>query len=51
MKRGLTLIPLAVVLGWLIWSVVAVFIIFIIFSFVMTYVGMLNKAANGNFDF
>ncbi|MGE5192640.1 MAG: type II secretion system F family protein [Deltaproteobacteria bacterium] len=42
---------LAVTLGWLVWLVVAVFIIFIIFSFVMWYVGIINSATKGNFDF
>ncbi len=41
---------LAVILGWLVWSVVAVFIIYIIFSFVLQYVGLINAAANGNLD-
>jgi type IV pilus assembly protein PilC len=42
---------LVIALAWLIWAGVAVLIIFIIFSFVMTYVGMINRAANGNLDF
>lgn len=48
-RRSLT--ALAIMLGWLVWTVVGVFIIFIIFSVVMKYVGMINSAANGNFDF
>jgi type IV pilus assembly protein PilC len=47
-RRSLT--ALAIMLGWLVWSLVAVFIIFIIFSFVLKYVGMINAAANGNLD-
>lgn len=46
-----SLAALAVTLGWLVWLIVAVFIIFIIFSIVLRYVGMLNSAASGNFDF
>ena len=46
-----SLAALAIALGWLVWTIVGVFIIFIIFSVVMKYVGMINSAANGNFDF
>jgi type IV pilus assembly protein PilC len=42
---------LAVTLGWLVWLIVAAFIIFLIFRFVMWYVGMINSATQGNFDF
>jgi hypothetical protein len=38
-------------LAFVIWAMVAMFIIFIIFSIVMRYLGILDKAANGNFDF
>jgi type IV pilus assembly protein PilC len=48
-RRSLTI--LAVFAGWLVWAIVGVFIIFIIFSVVLKYVGMINSAANGNFDF
>ncbi|MFN0052613.1 MAG: type II secretion system F family protein [Planctomycetales bacterium] len=41
---------LAAMLGWLVWIVVAGFIIFVILSIVMKYVGMINNAAQGNFD-
>jgi type IV pilus assembly protein PilC len=46
-----SLAALAVTLAWGVWVIVAVFIIFIIFSFVMNYVSMLERAANGNLDF
>lgn len=45
-----SLAALAIMMGWLVWSIVAVFIIYIIFSFVMKYVGMINAAASGNLD-
>lgn len=46
-----SLMVLAVAVSWLVWSVVGMFIIFIIFRVVLKYVGMINSAANGNFDF
>ena len=47
-RRSLS--ALAVALGWLIWLVVAVFIIVIVFAVVLSYVGAINRAANGIFD-
>jgi type IV pilus assembly protein PilC len=46
-----SLAALAVALGWLVWLAVAVFIIFLIFRFVTWYLGMINAATQGNFDF
>jgi type IV pilus assembly protein PilC len=46
-RRSLML--LAATVGWLVWVVVAIFIIFIIFSIVLSYIGMINNAAQGNF--
>jgi len=47
-RRSLS--ALAVALGWLIWLVVAAFIIVIVFAVVLSYVGAINRAANGIFD-
>jgi type IV pilus assembly protein PilC len=46
-----SLAALAMALAFVIWAIVAMFIIYIIFSIVMRYIGILNSAANGNFDF
>jgi type IV pilus assembly protein PilC len=46
-----SLAALAVTLAWVVWVIVAMFIIFIVFSFVMQYVRMIERAANGNLDF
>jgi len=46
-----SLAGLAIAIGWLVWMAVAGFIIFLIFSFAMWYVGMINAATKGNFDF
>jgi type IV pilus assembly protein PilC len=46
-----SLAALAVALGWLVWVAVAGFIIFLIFRFILWYVGILNAATSGNFDF
>jgi type IV pilus assembly protein PilC len=46
-----SLAALAATLGWLVWLAVAGFIVFIIISVVMWYVGIINSAVNGNFDF
>jgi type IV pilus assembly protein PilC len=48
-RRSLS--ALAVTLGWLVWLIVAGFIVFLIFRFVMWYVGMINSATQGNFEF
>lgn len=46
-RRSLTV--LAVAMGWLIWLLVAAFIVTIIFLVVLSYVGMINRAASGHF--
>jgi type IV pilus assembly protein PilC len=48
-RRSLAM--LAVAAGWLVWAIVGVMIVFIIFRVVLWYVGIINKAVNGNFDF
>ncbi len=42
-----SLYGLTVVMGWVIWSLVAAMIIFLIFRVMMFYVDMINKAASG----
>ena len=44
-----SLAALAVTVGWLVWVAVAMLIIYIIFSFFIQYVGLINRAASGNF--
>jgi len=44
-RRSLS--ALTIVLGWVIWSLVALMIIFLIFRIFGTYVDMINKAASG----
>src|SRR5262245_36845455 len=46
-----SLAALAIALGWLVWLAVAGFIVFLIFRFVMWYVGMIDAATRGNFEF
>lgn len=46
-RRSLTALTFA--MGWVIWSMVAALIIFLIFRIMLTYIDMINKAANGEF--
>jgi len=46
-RRSLTALTFA--MGWVIWSLVAALIIFLIFRIMLTYIDMINKAANGEF--